>query len=176
MIPDDTGKMQDYSKYVQLAKELNMENAVLIKPEDIFFDLRAVLKCRWGCEDFFKKTIKCGTRDTSFEQGLAMIKSYKDILMLHGHDAREMSRAVHEIERAAFMDGYYFAFGIRYCKLCNVCAVDMGKECPTPEKVRPCDESFGIDVYKTARNQGLPINVLKNIDQKQNRYGFVLID
>ena len=159
-----------------MAKDLNLENAVLIKPEDIFFDIRAVLKCRWGCEDFAKKSIKCGTRNTTFEEAMSMVRAYNNILMLHGHDGTEISRAVLEIERTAFLDGHYFAFGIRYCRLCKTCAVDMGKECISPEKVRPCDESFGIDVYKTARKQGLPINVLKNKDEQSNRYGFVLID
>ena len=168
--------MPDYGKYVQLAKEYNMENAVVIKPGDIFFDIRAILKCRWGCVDFFKQNIKCSIRDTTLEERMRMVNAYQDILMLHSHDAREMSWAVFEIERAAFLDGHYFAFGIRYCMLCKNCAVDRGEECPTPEKVRPCDQSFGIDVYRTARNQGLPCDVLKNIDEPQNRYGFVLID
>ena len=168
--------MKDYSRYIKIAKDMNIENALLIKPEDIFFDIRAILKCRWGCEDFYKKTIKCGSRNTSFEEGMRMIRSYKDILLLHAHDGTDLSRAVLALERAAFLDGYYFAFGIRYCRLCKDCAVDQGKECISPDRVRPCDESLGIDVYKTARNQGLPINVLKNIDEQPNRYGFVLID
>ncbi len=46
----------------------------------------------------------------------------------------------------------------------------------TPEKVRPCDEGFGIDVYSTVRNVGLPCEVLQSNDAVQNRYGFVLID
>lgn len=45
-----------------------------------------------------------------------------------------------------------------------------------PDKVRPYDQMFGIDVYKTARNLGLPCEVLQNKNDIQNRYGFVLID
>ncbi len=176
MTSDDTGKVVDYSKYIQMAKALGMEDAILIGPDDIFFDIRAVLKCRWGCEDFHKQTIKCGSRNTSFEDGMRMIESYKNILLLHAHDGTDLSRAILEIERAAFLDGHYFAFGIRYCKLCKKCMVDEGKECPTPQKIRPCDESLGIDMYKTARNKGLPCNVLKDKNDVQNRYGFVLID
>jgi len=153
-----------------------MENAVLITPDDIFFDLRAVLKCRWGCEDYFKRSIKCCTRGTSFDERKTMVESYKDILLLHSHDARDLSKAVINIERAAFLDGYYFSFGIRYCRLCKVCSVDNDEECPTPNLVRPCDESFGIDVFKTAEKQGLPCNVLQNINDVQNRFGFVLIN
>jgi hypothetical protein len=42
--------------------------------------------------------------------------------------------------------------------------------------VRPCDQSFGIDVYKTVRNLGLPCHVLQNKNGAQNRYGFVLLN
>lgn len=105
-----------------------------------------------------------------------MIKSYQNILLVHSHDARELSKAVLEIERAAFLDGHYFSFAIRACNLCKSCAVDQGNACPTPEKVRPCDQSFGIDVYTTARKQGMACDALKNKDDIQNRYGFVLIE
>jgi predicted metal-binding protein len=105
-----------------------------------------------------------------------MIKAYKNLLLVHSHDAGKVSNAVLEIERAAFLDGYYFAFALRYCRLCKACAVDKGKSCPTPEKVRPCDQSFGIDVYRTARKQGLPCDVLQNKDDIQNRYGFVFLE
>ncbi|MFC1838915.1 DUF2284 domain-containing protein [Thermodesulfobacteriota bacterium] len=168
--------MQNYEKYISMAKESGMENAVIITPDDIFFDIRAVLKCRWGCEDYFRQSIKCSTRGTTFDERKDMVKSYKDILLLHSHDARDLSKTVLKIERAAFLDGYYFSFGIRYCRLCRECSVDRGENCVTPDRVRPCDESFGIDVYKTAAKQGLPCNVLQNIDDVQNRYGFVLID
>lgn len=54
--------------------------------------------------------------------------------------------------------------------------IENGEPCPFPDKVRPCDQTFGIDVYKTARNLGLPCEVLQNKNDIQNRYGFVLID
>jgi len=165
-----------FEKYVELAKSLKAINARLISPQDICLDIRAILKCRWGCEDFFQNSIRCGTRDTSYQERLEMVKSYNNILLVHSHDARELSAAVLEIERTAFLDGYYFACAIRACSLCQVCAAQKGKPCPTPEKVRPCDQSFGIDVYKTARNLGLPCEVLQSKGDIQNRYGFVLLD
>jgi predicted metal-binding protein len=163
-------------KYLQLAQELGMVNAKIISPKDIFFDIRAILKCRWGCEDFFNQTIRCHTRDTTFQERVEMIKRYNDILLVHSNDARSLSEAVLEIERAAFLDGYYFAFAIRFCNLCKTCTVKEGHPCPTPEKVRPCDQNFGIDVYKTVRDLRLPCKVLQSKEDVQNRYGFVLID
>ena len=168
--------MTEFENYLNLARDLDMLDAKLIRGEDIFFDIRAILKCRWGCEDFFNQTIKCSTRDTSYDERVEMIKRYHHILLVHSHDARALSKAVLEIERKAFLDGYYFAHAIRACKLCKICAVDQGKNCPTPEKVRPCEQSFGIDVYKTVREQGLPCEVLQEKQAVQNRYGFVLIE
>lgn len=48
--------------------------------------------------------------------------------------------------------------------------------CPFCKKIRPCDQAFGIDVYKTVRKLWLPIEVPQKEDDIQNRYGFVLID
>lgn len=163
-------------KYIHLAKELEMVNAMVISPKEIFFDIRAILKCRWGCEDFFQNNIRCHTRDTTYQERVEMVRRYNDILLVHSHDPRELSDVVLEIERRAFLDGYYFAFAIRTCNLCKVCVIQQGKPCPTPDKVRPCDQSFGIDVYKTARNLGLPCEVLQSKNDIQNRYGFVLLD
>jgi len=153
-----------------------MVDAKIIPSNDIFFDIRAILKCRWGCIDFFEQNIKCHNRNTSLEERMEMIKTYQHILILHNHDAHQLSKAALEIERTAFLDGYYFAFTIRYCNYCKECAVRKGDPCPTPDKVRPCDQSFGIDVYKTARNLGMPCEVLQNENDVQNRYGFVLIE
>jgi predicted metal-binding protein len=164
-------------KYIQMAKDLAMIDAKLITPDKICFDIRAMLKCRWGCEnDIPVDNIKCNARGTSHEERIEMIKKFNNILILHSHNARQLSAAVLEIEKAAFLDGYYFAFGIRSCSLCKTCNVLKGEPCPTPDKIRPCDQLFGIDMYKTARNLGFPIQVLQKADDIQNRYGFVLID
>jgi predicted metal-binding protein len=163
-------------KYIQLAKELHMADATIISPKQIFFDIRAILKCRWGCEDFHPGNIRCDNRGTTYQERIEMVKRYNHILFVHSHDARTLSAAVLEIERTAFLDGYTFAFAIRTCNLCETCSIKQGNPCPTPDKVRPCDSSFGIDVYQTARNLGLPCEVLKAKDDIQNRYGFVLID
>lgn len=164
------------NKYISLAKEFNMLNAMIISPENIHFDIRAILKCRWGCEDFFKESIKCHSRNTTYLERVEMIKKYNRILIVHSHNAREISTALLKLEKIAFLDGFHFAFAVRTCNLCESCSVDRGEPCPNPQKVRPCDQSFGIDVFKTVRSLGLPCDPLENKDDIQNRYGFLLID
>ncbi len=63
-------------KYIALAENLDMIKALIISPQDIFFDSRAILKCRWGCEDYFQRGIRCDTRGTTREERIGMIKSY----------------------------------------------------------------------------------------------------
>jgi predicted metal-binding protein len=165
------------NRYVSLAKDLEMENAILITPADIHFDIRAILKCRWGCDDTLTDTNpRCCARGTTFRERVDMIRSYENVLLLHSHDQRQLGVAVLETERAAFLDGYYFASAIRCCSLCKECSVLTGGTCPTPKKIRPCGEMFGIDVFKTVTALGLPISVLAEKHDIQNRYGFVLID
>ena len=164
-------------KYIALAKDLKMINAKIISPADIHFDIRGRLKCKWGCDEASSPgNIRCDERGTGYEERVEMVRNYRNILLVHAHDARQVSVAVLEIERAAFLDGYYFAFAVRCCCLCGKCSVETGGTCPSPEKIRPCDQLFGINMFKTARGLGLPINVLKDKNEIQNRYGFVLID
>ena len=80
------------------------------------------------------------------------------------------------MERIAFLDGYYLAFALRTCNFCKACQAIKGKNCIHPEKIRPCECLFGIDIYKTARKLGLPIEVLQNKEAIPDRYGFLLIE
>ncbi len=68
-------------------------------------------------------------RGTTFQERMEIIQKYSHILLVHSHNAGDLSKAVLEIERAAFLDGHYFAFAIRYCKLCKTCRVDKGSSC-----------------------------------------------
>jgi len=89
--------------------------------------------------------IRCSTRGTTYEERVEMVKRYNRILLVHSHDVRQLSVAVLEIERIAFLDGYYFAFAIRSCTLCKVCNVlaGKGKPCSHPEKINPVIKVLG---------------------------------
>jgi predicted metal-binding protein len=172
----DRRQSPELEKYVALAKRLKMVDALIISPSEICFDIRALLKCRWGCDDSFQGTVRCHDGGTTLAERMEMVKSYGNVLLAHSHDARDVSKAVLEIEREAYLNGLYFAFAVRSCNLCRACKVKKGGTCPTPESVRPCEGQFGIDVFKTVRRLGLPCEPLRNKDDVQNRYGFVLLD
>ena len=168
--------MIQYRNFISQAKKMGMTDAILISPEDIGFDIRANLKCAWGCDRGVTPSIRCDSRGTTLEERVQMVKQYSHILLLHCHDPKQLSEVILKLERNAFLDGYYFAFAMRSCNICMECNALKGSDCTYPEKVRPCESLFGIDMYKTVRKLGLPCEVLQNKDEEQNRYGFLLID
>ena len=164
-------------KYIEIARNGGAEEALTISPSDIMFDRRTILKCLWGCEDHFEPNrINCGSRGISFEEAQAIIHEYHRILLIHHHNAIKLSNIARKIEKTAFLDGYYFACAMHGCHLCKTCKIDSGKPCNAPHRIRPCDQSFGVDVYKTVRGLGLPCAPLQSKTDIPNRYAFVLID
>jgi predicted metal-binding protein len=165
----------DISKYEEIAKKHKMNDIILINTEDIYFDKRARLTCRWGCDSSNGVTIKCEDRGFSVDEAEETIKRYEQLFLLHANDSHDLTRACLDIERELFLDGFYFAFTLRACNYCRECDVNKGLKCKYPKKIRPCEEMLGIDVFKTVQELNLPIGVLKSEGEVQNRYGFVLI-
>jgi predicted metal-binding protein len=80
-------------------------------------------------------------------------------------------------ERKAFVEGYYFAFSLSDCGLCKECAGFTNGECRNVVKARPAFHSVGIDVFKTVRQLGLPINTLFDpAAEEQNWYAAVFVE
>jgi len=52
----------------------------------------------------------------------------------------------------------------------------MQKTCCHTEQARPSMEACGIDVFKTARTAGYPIEVVKDHNCTQNYYGLLLLE
>jgi len=161
-------------KYVRMAKRLGMIDATIISPSDIYIDPRAILKCKWGCDN--PDTQKCDDRGLPYELRVQIVKSYQKILLIRSHDARKLYLTALKIERQAFLDGFRYAFTLNSCHFCLSCEVLKGGECTSPAKIRPCDQLFGIDTYKTVQKQGLPCEVLKDKTKQPNRYAYILID
>ena len=80
-----------------------------------------------------------------------------------------------EIAREAFLDGYYkaIAFGSGPCCICRECALE---NCRFPKKTVPSMEGCGIDVFKTARNNGFEIQTIREREEVHNYFGLVLFE
>lgn len=164
-------------KYIKKALDMGAKNSVKFSITDIAFDSRVILKCMFGCGDFGK------SHTCPYQRSPLSMYEYKKVFKKYSHgiiigcDEKPLSQHIsYEIERDCYLDGYYFAFSLSDCGLCKSCAKGVEKECAFPKKARPAFHSVGIDVFKTVRSLGLPIEVLKDENEPQNWYSAVFIE
>ena len=164
-------------KFIQLALELGADHAVSFETAQIAFDSRTILKCMYGCADWGKGPT-CPSRPGSLKpwEYRQIFEEYRWGIIVHSGDKKISQQASFAIERAAFIDGFYLAFSLSDCALCANCAGLAGRECANPKQARPAFHSVGIDVFKTVRQFGLPIETLKDREQPQNWYSAVFIE
>ena len=166
-------------KYLDQALELGAKSAVEFKIEDIVFDPRVILKCMFGCSDYgLLHTCPYQRSPLSMEEYERVFSKYSAGIIIGCKDKASSQHISYEIERQCYLDGYYFALSLSDCGLCKTCAKGDEKNCRFPQKARPAFHAVGIDVFKTVRNFGLPIDVLKDKKDfdKQNWYSAVFVE
>jgi len=169
-------KTPPIEKYAKLAVKLGARDAKQISADTIVTGSWVRLKCQYGC-GVYGQCLTCPPHSPTPEQTASVLKEYGSALLVHGDDHVDVTRIVAKIEREAFLDGYYkaFAMGCGPCCLCSECSLDDA-ECLHPAEARPAMEACGIDVFRTARDNGLPVEVARNRSSEQNYYGVVLFE
>jgi predicted metal-binding protein len=132
------------------------------------------LKCIYGC-DGFGTSHCCPPKTPTPKETQEILDCYTSALLVRFDGKTSPTRVIVELERSAFLAGYYkaFGFGAGPCHLCTTCNTE---ECVHREKARPAMEACGIDVYATARNNGFPIDVLSDESCEGNYYGLLLLE
>jgi len=165
-------------QYAKLARSMDAVDAVPFSIEQIVFDPRTLLKCMFGCRTWGKNHT-CPSRPGN--PGLAdykdMFSRYREGVIIHTHDKVLSQQISFAIEDQAFKDGHYLAFSLSDCALCAGCGAAEGVPCRNPHMARPAFHSVGIDVFKTVRQLGLPIETLTDPEsEEQNWYSAVFIE
>ena len=173
----DKSAQADAKDFTDLALKLGADHAVPFKTADIVFDPRTILKCMFGCSDWGKGNT-CPSRPGSLKpwEYENIFKRYSWGIIIHSTDKKLSQDISFEIERQAFIKGYYFALSLSDCDICRECAGHKGEDCVNPKKARPAMQSVGIDVFKTVHGLGLPLETLKDETQLQNWYSAVFIE
>ncbi|WP_201763865.1 DUF2284 domain-containing protein [Methanosphaerula palustris] len=163
-------------------------------------------RCRFGCAAYGTHFC-CPPFVPSTEETRTMIAEYHSAVLARfdtatfpsgpdglppsrGEILRTVQQTIADLERAAFLAGYYRAFGMGAspCALCSTCVaqemLDAGTT-PTPadavrcrqkKVMRPSMEALGIDVFETVKNAGHSIEVLTGRDDPPIYFGLVLLD
>jgi predicted metal-binding protein len=132
------------------------------------------LKCQFGCSGY-GSSLCCPPNTPGPEETRKVIDCYQTALLAHFRAGDAVTKTMVTMEREVFLEGYYkaFALGAGPCALCESCHEEG---CKHPEHARPSMEACGIDVFATARGNGFPIEVVRDEESEQNRYGLLLIE
>jgi predicted metal-binding protein len=173
----------DLDTYVALALARGVSDARVIRARDVAVREWVFIKCKFGCEGY-GQCYTCPPNSPAPEQTRRLLAEYERALLLHhsapARPARprrllNLSKLVAEIERTAFLDGFYraWAMGCGPCALCRDCPAEG---CRHPREARPSMEACGIDVYETARAASFSIDVVRRRDDAWDRFALVLVD
>ena len=166
-----------YRQLTEKAKSMNALDVVYFSIDDIEFDNRTYLKCLFGCAQWGLNHT-CPSRPGSLKpwEYKQIFSEYAWGLIIHTNNVSLSQEISFELERQAFLAGYYFAFSLSDCALCRECAGAHGEFCRNPQKARPAFHSVGIDVFKTVRKFDLPIETLRDKKDPQNWYSAVFVE
>lgn len=157
------------------ALAMGAKHAKVISPQKVFTADWVRLKCQYGC-GAYGSSLLCPPHSPTPDVTRKVLDSYTRAILIHGDRTADIRRMVGDLEREAFLGGFYKAFGFACgpCELCNECDFEEG--CRHPDRARPAMEASGIDVFRTARAAGLPIEVVTDEDCEQNYYGLLLLE
>ena len=172
--------------YCKKALEMGLDGAKVIHPRSIVTAEWVRMKCQFGCPSYGMRHW-CPPHTPSPEKTQKVIDSYQKAILLHKKlkegergkglmGFRGFNAAVVRLEIEIFLDGYYNAWsmGSGPCRLCKDC--DPTSLCKHGYEARPSMEACGIDVYKTARDNGFDICVVRTHDEERNIFGVVLVE
>lgn len=165
------------------AKEAGALDAVIVSPSKQVFTAAWVrFRCQFGCSEY-GQCLTCPPHSPTAETTRKILDEYAAGILLHSDDWQRVRKIGRELERNAFLAGYYKAlvFLCGPCWICKTCVAVKPKRgvvapCRHPDKARPAMEASGIDVFATARAAGLPIEVVESRRCPQNYYSLVLIE
>jgi predicted metal-binding protein len=167
-----------------------------IDPNEVVVGNWVRLKCQYGCPSYAKK-LSCppyspkpdDTRKILDEYSKAYLIGYSgSIFKKYGTEEfseifpkalKDIRKSIFELERLAFLSGYYKSFTYGFCgpcTMCEQCVVEDGiLTCKSAKESRPSMEAAGIDVFKTVINAGLKLKVQKEINPDELRMFTLLL-
>jgi len=172
--------MKPLQNYVEKALEMGVDGAKVIDPGSVVTAQWVRMKCQFGCPGY-GMSLCCPPRTPTPDITRKVIDSYQKAILFHrrfkkGERSKLLNEIVVRLEIEIFLDGYYKAWsmGSGPCHLCKEC--DLTGPCKHGYEARPSMEACGIDVFKTARDNGFPIEVVRTHEEERNGYGLILVE
>ena len=163
-------------EWINFSHDIGFRRAVPLLAKDVKTAPWVRLKCSGGCPQY-GKNLQFPPFSLEASKTREILDSYTWTILLEdtppGH---EFHNKLLEIERRAFLAGFYKAFvmGAGPCTVCEKCPQD--NKCQNPEKARPSMEGSGIDVFETADTAGISLKPLIKKGQYVKYIGILLLE
>lgn len=172
--------MEPVEFYCREALAKGVDGAKVIDPHSVVTAEWVRMKCQFGCHRF-GTMLCCPPRTPTPEVMRKVIDSYQKAILLHrrlskDEKTKDFNQTIVHLEIKIFLDGYYRAWsmGSGPCRLCPTC--DPTTPCKHAKIARPSMEACGIDVFKTARDNGFSIEVRKTREEDRDLFGLILVE
>lgn len=176
----------DLESYCAKAIERGVNHAIQIHPSSVVTAPWVRMKCQFGCGGY-GQSYCCPPNTPTPEETREVIDSYRRAILFHtefpatpdrGKRRKRIFEMLTDLEGEIFKDGYYKAlvFLAGPCPLCKSCAKLDGSPCKFGSRARPSMEACGIDVFQTARNNGLFVKTLRDKSETQSGFCLMLVD
>lgn len=147
-------------KLIKKAMDMGAEKATILPIDKVVFDKRTLLKCLFGCSGGYHycPTVNDSVNVDNYQE---MVRQYEYAILICTDNLKGGQNISLALESEAFISGYHFAFATTECKICKTCSRVDGEACRSPKHKRIPLYALGIDVYKTVRNVGWELEVVK---------------
>lgn len=167
--------MSNYDQLIKKALELGASQAKLMQTDQVVFDPRSFLKCRFGCDRWGKYWTCPPHMAISEEKFMAAFAAYENAILLQCTDPQLGQEVTLAIEKEAMLThGASFAMALVLCVKCNPCAYP--EPCKFPHLARPSMDAYGIDIGKTVAPLGFEVKLDPGGRLLPAWYSMVLID
>ena len=165
---------EKYQALIEKAVELGATQAKLIDTQNIVFDPRSYLKCRFGCNRWGKFWTCPPHLDISPEMFMEAFEQYKQAIIIKTTDPKMGQKVAVNIEQEAMLThGCSFAFAMALCVQCDECAYP--DPCLFPHLARPSMDAYGVDIGKTLEPLGFKVEFDKKGALLPAWYSMVLV-
>jgi predicted metal-binding protein len=148
--------MNKYEALMEKSIHLGARDAKLIDTEQIIFDPRSHLKCRFGCNRWGRFWTCPPHMTLSQEKFMDAFSKYKKGIIIKTTDPKAGQEVAVAIEKEAMLSyGCQFAFAMALCVQCEGCAYP--EPCLYPHLARPAMDAYGMDIVKTLEPLGFNI-------------------
>ncbi|MBL7212714.1 MAG: DUF2284 domain-containing protein [Desulfobacteraceae bacterium] len=164
-----------YRTLIERAVELGAVQAKLIDTDQIVFDPRSHLKCRFGCNRWGRFWTCPPHLDLSQEMFMHAFSKYsKGVIIKTSEPKRGQEVAVAIEKEAMIVSGLRFAFALSLCVQCEECSYP--DPCRFPHLARPSMDAYGVDIGKTLEHLGLEVDFDREGKLTPAWYSMVLLD